>query len=607
MKSINNEAMLAKRDVLATDKKIISLLNRIRPEYLVVGVLIAVTLGVGGILGSYQISAAVIDDVAITVPVACTLTGTGMNSHTATINPGVYQNNIGTTTLKVLCNDNSGFAIYASGYTGEEVGGTNSNKLIGNVTHLAINTGVAQSGTTSNWAMKLATNAEATFPITIDAAPNIGGSTDVSFDSYHTVPNEYVKVAHRNAGTDVGTTAVGSTLTTTYAAFISSDQPADTYAGKVIYTMVHPATHGAPIALNPNADDISEVNYLQDFAVVSNENRESIIASMMIGQQYTVTDSRDNKTYTIAKYQAGTDSTTSQPIYDVWMTQNLDLDINSSTTYTNEDTDIGYNTTTNSYDTASWTPTRSTYQPTSTHIHEWCQGGTWNTQYGYCELNDTPESYNPGDLYWNLTESDYSDWNDYYSSCDYSTSTPTCDQSKNPISTYVSSTGTEQYHLGNYYNWAAALATNDSSAFNISEVVEQSICPAGWTLPRIGDGEDTFYSLWNQYGFISSSYNDANNNEAHDTNESALWTSPLYFAASGGFNGNLGGVGGDGDFWAPVPGGSGNARYAYFDVGGYVNPSRGVRRFGGNSVRCILRPVVNSGSGGGGGGGSNPL
>ena len=34
------------------------------------------------------------------------------------------------TTLKAFCNDNNGFAIYAAGYTGNEVGGTNSNKLV---------------------------------------------------------------------------------------------------------------------------------------------------------------------------------------------------------------------------------------------------------------------------------------------------------------------------------------------------------------------------------------------------------------------------------------------------------------------------------------------
>jgi len=550
------------------------------------------------------------------------MSGSGMNSHNSEIVNGTYQADIGTTTLHAFCNDNEGFAIYAAGYTGDEVGGQNSNKLVGTSasSNATIESGTATTAGNpdiSNWAMKLTMTQDSgdttgTNAFTIDSAPNVAlpsqaesGAAQALFSNYHVVPNEYVKVAHKNSGTDMTATTGGVKLTTTYAAYISKTQPADTYSGQVIYTLVHPATHAAPVVLNPNADDISEVTYLQDFSVVSNENRNAIIASMVPETQYTIQDSRDGKYYTIAKYQAGTDSVTSQPIYDVWMTKNLDLDIDTGVTYTNEDTDLGYNTTTNTYESASWTPTRSTYQPTSTHIHEWCQGGTWNTQYSYCENNDTPESYNPGDLYWNLTESDWSDWGAYYDSCDYSTSTPVCDQSKNPISTYVSSTGTEQYHLGNYYNWAAALATNDSSAFD-STLVEQSICPAGWTLPRIDDGEDTFYSLWNQYGFISSSYNDANNNEAHDTNESALWTSPLYFAASGTFNGNLDGVGGVGRFWTPVPAGSGYAGHTYFYVDGDVAPSGTYGRRYGNSVRCILRPVVNSESDGGGGGGIIP-
>ncbi len=587
-----------------------------------VALLSLATITTGGLLASSHVSAdnpSVVDEINITVPVSCTISGTGMNSHNADINNGLYEDDIGSTILHAFCNDNEGFAIYAAGYTGNEIGATNSNKLVGTTAsnNATIASGLATTAgnpDVSNWAMKLTmtqdsgdTTTDNAF--TIDSAPNVAlpsqaesGATQAPFSDYHTVPNEYVKVAHKNSGTDMTDNTGGVKLTTTYAAYISKTQPADTYSGQVIYTLVHPASHAAPVVLNPNADDISEVTYLQDFSVVSNENRNTIIASMVPETQYTIQDSRDGKSYTIAKYQAGTDSQTSQPIYDVWMTRNLDLDIDASTTYTNEDTDLGYNTETNSYNTASWTPARSTYQPTSTHIHEWCQGGTWNSQDGYCENNDTPESYNPGDLYWNLTESDWSDWDAYYSSCDYSTSTPVCDQSKNPINTYVSSTGTEQYHLGNYYNWAAALATNDSSVFNNSTLVEQSICPAGWTLPRIGDGEDTFYSLWNQYGFTSSSYNDANNNEAHDTNESALWTSPLYFATSGTFNGNLAYVGYDGAFWAPVPYGSRSARGAGFNVDGGAYPSGGYDRGGGYSVRCILRPVVNSVSDGGGGG-----
>ena len=549
--------------------------------------LLSLTLLSGFVLSSSLSSAiddSVVDDIAITVPISCTLSGTGMNTHTATINPGTYQADIGTTTLKAICNDNGGFSIYAIGYTGEVYGTTT---LIGASTNQTIATGTATSGATSNWAMKLDTisSPTPTYPITIQS------DTNGSFSNYHIVPTTYTKVAERQSGTDIGSSAEGSTLTTTYATYISSTQTADTYNGKVKYTMVHPYDANAPVICNSNATTISEAKCLQDFAHVTETNRNSIIASMTPETQYTLKDSRDGKTYTIAKYQVGNSGN-----YDVWMTQNLDLDLSSNTTYTNLNTDIGYNTTTNSYDTAAWSPVRSTYQSTSTHIHEWCTGGTWNSQYSYCEDNDTPESYDPGNLYWNATESDYSDWDEYYNSCDYSTPTPVCDQSLNPISTYVSSTGTTQYHLGNYYNWAAALATNDSSQFDSSSIVEQSICPAGWTLPRTGDGEDSFYSLWNQYGFSESSINGNNK----------LWTSPLYFAASGSFGGALGGVGGDGGFWSPIPDGSGDAGYAYFGIDGDSYPSDSGSQYYGYSVRCIARPVISSDSGGGGGGPKGP-
>ena len=79
-----------------------------------------------------------------------------------------------------------------------------------------------------------------------------------------------------------------------------------------------------------------------------------------------------------------------------------------------------------------------------------------------------------------------------------------------------------------------------------------------------------------------------------------MWTSPLYFAANGGFYGYLDGVGNDGYFWAPVPDGSDDAKYAYFGVNGGVNPSDYDGRSYGSSVRCVLRPVVNSVFGGGG-------
>ena len=83
-------------------------------------------------------------------------------------------------------------------------------------------------------------------------APIIVGSADDSertsttpdFSNYTNVPDLYTRVAYRNSATDTGTGALGSHLKTTYAAYISSTQVADTYQGKVKYTIVHPSTTG---------------------------------------------------------------------------------------------------------------------------------------------------------------------------------------------------------------------------------------------------------------------------------------------------------------------------------------------------------------------------
>ena len=517
----------------------------------------------------------VIDTVTIRVPASCTLAGVGTESHNASINNGTYNSNVGTTTLKALCNDNNGFAIYAAGYTGNEVGGTNSNKLVSANNLGNISTGTGTTGD-SQWAMKLTTNSNDTYPITIES------DTNGSFSNFHVVPNEFVKVASRNSGTDMGSSAVGSVLTTTYQVYISASHPAGSYSGKVIYALVHPATHSAPVICNPDATTISEVKCMQDFGNLDSANRAAILASMTAGQQYTMQDKRDGKTYTIAKLADG----------NVWMTQNLDLDLVAGVTYTNEDTDIGYNTTTGEYETAAWSPMRSTYATSNSQTTAWCQGGLYKNY--YCNYNYTPESYDPGDLYWNSTLSDYSDWDTYYDTCDFTTSTPSC-SGTNPIGTYTSSTGTAELHLGNYYNWTAAMAMNDSSSHTTqNELIEQSICPAGWTLPRTGGGEDTFYALWNEYGMSYISSIDANSNESYDNGETALWTQPLYFSASGYFGGMLDAVGGGGFFWSPVVGDVDDAGYANFSVNGYANPSDVGRRSNGNSIRCVARPVSSS-------------
>ena len=564
--------------------------------------LVGLTILAGTILVSSIVSAddtSVIDQINITVPVSCTMTGTGMDSHNANINNGLYVPDIGSTTLHAFCNDNEGFAIYAAGYTGNEIGGTNSNKLVGTTasSNAAIASGIATTAGSpdiSNWAMKLAISQDSgdttsTNAFAIDSAPNVDlpseaeqSATLASFSEYHVVPNEYTKVAHKNSMTDMAATTGGVKLTTTYAAYISKTQPADTYTGQVIYTLVHPASAAAPGSCNPNGTTIgtnsgTDIVCMQD---ITSTNKSSVLASMTNETQYTLIDKRDKKSYTIAKLADG----------KVWMTQNLDLDIDSSRTYTNEDTDLGWNTQTNTYQVASWTPSRSTYGATSDQFHEWCQGGTWNSRTGYCENNNTPESYDPGDLYWNTTTSDWAEWNAYQRTCDFSTSTPTC-TGTSPLATYVATSGTPQYHLGNYYNWPAAIASNDASVYGVynetsgeyeNQEAGQSICPTGWTLPYIPNDDSTndFATLWTQYGW------DSNDHTFSDITN--LTGAPLYSAFSGVFYGVLEDVGYVGIFWSPTADGDALARFAdFYSFGAY--PDEGDNWHFGHSVRCLLR------------------
>ena len=572
---------------------------------MIVGMPIITTILSATILSSTYVSAdndSVVDEINITVPVSCTMTGTGMDSHSTEIQNGLYKDNIGTTTLHTFCNDNEGFAIYAAGYTGDEIGGTNSNKLVGTTesSNATIASGIATTAGNpdiSNWAMKLAISQDSgdttsTNAFTIDSAPNVDlpsqaeqSATQAPFSEYHVVPNEYVKVAHKNSMTDMTASTGGVKLTTTYAAYISKTQPADTYSGQVIYTLVHPASAVAPSldGCNPTGTTIgtnssTDVVCMQD---ITSTNKSSVLASMTNETQYTLIDKRDEKSYTIAKLADG----------KVWMTQNLDLDLDSGTTYTNEDTDLGWNTQTDSYQTASWTPTRSTYEATSNQLHEWCQGGVWNSKDSYCENNNTPESYDPGNLYWNGATSDGSDWSAYWSTCDLSTSTPTC-TGTSPLATYVVTSGIPQYHLGNYYNWAAAIASNDASVYGVlnestgdleNPEANQSICPAGWTLPYISSDGSTsdFATLWIQYGWDSDNYSFSD-----ITN---LTGAPLYFAPGGDFSGTLARAGFGGNFLSPIARNDNGASSALFFANGLADPAFSSGRLESLSVRCLLR------------------
>ncbi|MBR3353523.1 hypothetical protein IKG49_02935 [Candidatus Saccharibacteria bacterium] len=538
--------------------------------------LASITILAGTILASTYVSAddnSTVDQISITVPMSCTMSGTGQDSHNANINNGTYTPNIGTTTMHVFCNDNEGFAIYAAGYTGDEIGGENSNKLVGTSAsgNAAIESGLATSAgnpDVSNWAMKLTmtqdsgdTTTDNAF--TIDSAPNVAlpsqaesGATQAPFSNYHVVPNEYVKVAHKNSGTDMTETTGGVKLTTTYAAYISKTQPADTYSGQVIYTLVHPSSHLAPGALTPPISCTTPVPGLKYMQDLTSSNKATILSNMTEDSQYYLADKRDDKTYCVAKLKDG----------NLWMTQNLDHDIKTdgSVTYNNTTTDLGWNGT--SYSTASWTPASATKATSDT---------AWTTNGGGYYM--VSESYDPGELYWNGAAGSYSSESDCATAGGIWNSTNNrCNQ--------ISSTGDSHYHLGNYYNWTAAVAMNDSHSYTANnQDANQSICPAGWTLPKSGNNTSngSFRYLFEQYGWDSGSQMIENPN---------IWNTAIKLPLSGSWYGSLSGVGNNGNFWSSVvrsselPSASTAQLYYYNSVN-----LGGSTRDRGNPVRCVAR------------------
>ena len=274
--------------------------------------LFGLTMLSGVILSSNTTSAdtEVIDQVRLTVPIACTMTGEN-TSHTATLDPGTYsgatgseyENGIGKTTLTAICNDDNGFSIYAIGYTGNSYEGENHTKLVGSTTGGTIATKAYASGdTTSNWSMKLTKitdSAESYNPQNL----TIQSDTEGTFSNWHSVPDTYTKAAeyHANTGSSTTDTTLGVKLETTYAAYISSSQPADTYVGQVKYTLVHPYDHAEP----------------DEFTSETLQSVADWGSKVAPGQTVTVTDARDGQEYTVARLADG----------KLWMTKNLRLDI----------------------------------------------------------------------------------------------------------------------------------------------------------------------------------------------------------------------------------------------------------------------------------------
>ena len=155
-------------------------------------------------------------------------------------------------------------------------------------------------------------------------------------------------------------------------------------------------------------------------------------SSLGSDQQIQLQDSRDGKMYWVGKLPDG----------NCWMTQNLDLDLSTSTTLTPADTNISSN----------WTPRTSTTTTIS----------------GY--NSDTGKSYDAG--------------NQAYEGS-YNENDPT----------------TAHYLVGNYYQWSAATA-----GYTGTSQSTQSICPKGWTLPSQSQFQQLINSGLSGSNFMNAPY-----------------------------------------------------------------------------------------------------
>ena len=509
--------------------------------------LIAITLLSGLVLTSSVTSAtddSVVDEINITVPVSCTLSGTGMNTHNASIVNGTYQADIGTTTLKAFCNDNAGFAIYATGYTGNTIGETNSNKLVGtNASNNAtIVTGLATSTPNpdeSNWAMKLTATSDSgdtsgTNALTIDSAPNIINGTpsqeSASFSSYHTVPNEYTKVAHKNSATNMDTTNGGATLTTTYAAYISKTQPADTYTGQVIYTLVHPSDAVAPLSPQPQPSIAGYITYYANaFNAIGTMANQSASDSELI----TLYPSNFSRTgYGFAgwsdKYDYATNpdahfygpnedfttpsdfTTKGLSFYAVWVKSEGNLQDNTKVTSLCGSGGTGGTLTTAPYDgtanLASVTALTDQRDNQTYAIARLADGNCWMIENLRLENTATTGATNTA-----LAQGYHSSFTGLANPEDpssfdnvttanslYSIDSSTENNISGSYQGYrfprynnfntqqraenTSNTNVNTYSYGNYYTWHAAIA--DTTRYTNGDHGTTSICPAGWRIPQ---------------------------------------------------------------------------------------------------------------------------
>ena len=593
----------------------------------------------GAVASSIRVNAedndTTVSTASVTVAASCSMAATLDTPHNATLANGIYSasttdyaDGIGKTTIATFCNDNSGYAIYAIGYTGDEYDGEDHTKLIGATNGQKIATNTTTSGDTSSWVMKLTKVTDTAQSYNPEAL-----TIESNYDNYNVIPDTYTKVASYTSTTDQ---TLGSVLSTTYAAYISPTQVADTYTGKVKYTLVHPNTE---VPSQPQTTQTGKIRY---YANVS--DYEGTMADQNISSSVTLLPSNFSRTgYGFAgwsdKFDYATnpeakfygpnetitlntaDYTGTNPglsLYAVWVKSQGNLqDSDKVASVCNSLTAAPIDGTANLASVSALTDQRdnNTYA-----IAKLADGKCWMIE--NMRLDNTATGNSDGSLaqgYGGQFEGLASPESPWASNSTTANSLYSTDGADDTINIGTSNagyrfprynnqntsdrasapaTGVNTYSYGNYYTWASAIA--DTTNYTSGDHNTTSICPASWHLPKGGnksnEANNEFWSL------IVIGINGGTNPANYESNIQPYYTDtpegsdasnklrayPNNFVYSGYvYSGSVVGRGSYGYCWSSTASSNGYAYYLNFSSSlVYPGTSYGGKYYGW-AIRCV--------------------
>ena len=280
------------------------------------------------------------------------------------------------------------------------------------------------------------------------------------------------------------------------------------------------------------------------------------LASKPNGYVTALKDERDNQVYAIAKLADG----------NYWMIENLRLDNNSTTpNWGNDNLSQGFGGVFHGLADAE----------TANFSDSTVANSLYSTDGSNDTYNITYPTDDPGYLGYRMPR--YNNVN-------------TASRVNNPTTG-----GGNIYSYGNYYTWAAAIASTEYyTAYSASDAAGTSICPKNWQLPlgvrSTGTLENGSSDANNRVGGFS--YLDrkmggtgASQSSTAGTTQSKIWRSfPNNFL----YSGNAGSRGSSGSYWSSSAYDGGIAYILYL---GRTSPRPGTdfnNNFNGLTVRCVL-------------------